>query len=307
MQTTGRWKLGLALALLTSFLWGVLPVTLKLTLEGIDPYTIIWYRFAVPALVLAIVLGATGALPPVRSLGRRGWLILAIGLGGLLANYVFYLLGLHHSTPTMTQTLIQLAPFFFLLGSLIAFGERFSKLQWVGAVVLVVGLVLFFNRRLPELLEPREGMGLGVVFILLAAVTWAIYGVAQKALLKRLSPQQILLTLYIGAIVLLFPLAEPAVVTHASFMALATLAFACFNTLVAYGAFAEALRHWEASRIGAILATAPLVTMMTMWVMDHVFPGFVAPEGLNAMSACGALLVVGGSSLSALASRSESD
>jgi drug/metabolite transporter (DMT)-like permease len=301
--TTGRWKLGLALALVTTVCWGVLPVALKIALEDIDAYTITWYRFGVSAFVLLVILGATGNLPAVRSLGPRAWLVLLIGLLGLVGNYVLYLVGLDHASPTLTQTVIQLAPMFFLFGGIILFKEKFSRVQWIGFAVLVLGLLLFFNRRLPELTDLSGGTGLGTALIVLAAVTWATYGLAQKALLRRLSPQQILLLIYLGAIVVLLPASSLGAVRHAGRLELWLLAFSCLNTLIAYGAFAEALRHWDASRIGAVLATAPLLTLATMWFTGHFFPQLIAPESLNAVSVLGSLLVVGGSALSALASR----
>ena len=46
-QTTGRWLLGLSLALITAFFWGLLPILLKGLLANTDPYTITWYRFLV--------------------------------------------------------------------------------------------------------------------------------------------------------------------------------------------------------------------------------------------------------------------
>ena len=192
---------------------------------------------------------------------------------------------------------------FFLLGGLVVFKERFSALQWTGFALLIVGLLLFFNRRLPELRHLSGGIGLGTLLTATAAVAWASYALAQKALLRNLSPQQILLLIYVGAIVLMWPISSVAEVHRAGRLELWMLAFACLNTLVAYGAFAEAMRHWEASRIGAILATAPLITLASMWLARHFVPGLVAPEGLNALSIFGALLVVGGSALCALAAR----
>ena len=44
-QASGRWKLGLLLALVTAACWATLPVALKITLEQVDPYTLTWFRF----------------------------------------------------------------------------------------------------------------------------------------------------------------------------------------------------------------------------------------------------------------------
>ncbi|MBK6512284.1 MAG: hypothetical protein IPG06_24455 [Haliea sp.] len=38
---------------------------------------------------------------------------------GLLANYLLYIVGLNHITPSASQILIQLAPLLFLIGSVV--------------------------------------------------------------------------------------------------------------------------------------------------------------------------------------------
>lgn len=299
-RTSGRWKLGLALALVTAALWGLLPIALKLTLTGMDPYTITWYRFAISALIIGLLLAATHRLPAVASLTRRDWLLLAMALLGLVVNYICYVLALHHVTPTVNQTVIQLAPMFLLLGGLIYFHERFSRWQWLGFGALIVGLLLFFNRRIGELADLGNGMGLGVSLLVIASVVWAVYGLVQKQLLKRMNSQQILWVLYLGAILLLLPVSQLGSVRELDSLELWMLAFCCANTLIGYGAFAEALEHWEISRVSAVLSLAPLFTLSGMWLSERVAPDLLEPEGLNALSIFGALLVVSGSALCAL-------
>jgi drug/metabolite transporter (DMT)-like permease len=67
------------------------------------------------------------------------------------------------------------------------------------------------------------------------------------------------------------------------------------NTVVAYGAFAESLQHWEASRVSAILALAPIFTIASMSLMDWFAPGLITPERLTILGLFGAILVVAGS------------
>src|SRR5262245_31409132 len=209
---TGRWRLGLFVALTTAVLWGLMPVALKIVLQGMDGYTISWYRFASSALVVGLMLAATGNLPPLRTLDRRGWLLLVVGLGGLIGNYLLYAFALLYTTPAVTQVVIQLAPMFLLLGGLLFFGERFSRAQWLGFGALIAGLLLFFTRRLPLLFDLRGGLGLGVALIVISSVVWACYGMAQKLLLKQLSSQQILWVLYVAATFVLLPTTHPATI-----------------------------------------------------------------------------------------------
>ena len=151
-QTTGKWTLGFVLALTAASFWGVLPIALKVVLEGLDAVTITWYRFAFSTIALGMILAMSGGLPvwtPLRV--SRVRLLLVVALAGLTGNYVLYLVALSHTTPTITQTVGQFGPMFLLLGGLLVFKERFSISQWTGFAVLLAGMVLFFNRRLPEL------------------------------------------------------------------------------------------------------------------------------------------------------------
>ncbi|MGY2498698.1 EamA family transporter, partial [Klebsiella pneumoniae] len=50
--SSGRWVYGLLLALITSVLWGILPIKLKEVLQVMDPVTVTWYRLAVAGSLL---------------------------------------------------------------------------------------------------------------------------------------------------------------------------------------------------------------------------------------------------------------
>jgi drug/metabolite transporter (DMT)-like permease len=299
-KLSGRWKLGLSLAVLTALCWGLLPVALTIVLPTVDAYTITAFRFLTASLGLGAILAAMGKLPNLRGIGGNGWVVLLIALGGLVGNFVLYLVALTYASPTVNQVVTQLSPILLMLGGIVVFHERFTLRQWIGFALLLVGLPLFFNRRLPALLHLHEGLGYGVVLLVLASVIWSVYGLAQKFLLRRMQGQQVLVLLYIGSTLVLIPFTHPSSILRVNTLQGWLLAFACVNTVVAYGAFAEALRHWEASRVGATLTLTPLFTMATMWILEHTAPGLVKPEGLNALSVIGALIVVGGSMLCAL-------
>lgn len=299
-KISGRWKLGLSLAVVTAAFWGVLPVALAILLRTLDAYTLTWCRFLTASLGLGAILFGMGRLPALRAIGRQAWLMLLVALGGLVGNFVLYVVALKHASPTINQVVTQLSPLLLMLGGIFVFRERFSARQWVGLALLLVGLPLFFNRRLPELLTMRSGLGLGVWLLVLASMIWSVYGLAQKYMQRKMQGQQILLLLYVGSAIVLAPLSHPSVILQLDTLQWWLLAFACANTVVAYGAFAEALRHWEASRVGATLTLTPLFTLVTMWIVTHAAPGLVKPEQLNALSITGALVVVGGSMLAAL-------
>lgn len=302
--TTGRWRLGFALALLTALMWGILPIALKALLDSMSALTITWYRFLAAGIALGAYLVIRRKLRPLRRRLAAGAGLLLVAAVCLCANYVIYLLGLARVSPNTAQIVIQLAPVLLLLGGVAVFRERFSRMQWIGLLVLVAGQALFFNRRLGELLSRLTDHTVGVLLILLSAVAWAVYGLVQKRLSRDLPSDVILTVLYLfGALALLAP-ATPGEVRGLGLPQVLLLVFCAANTLIAYGAFAEALNHWEVSRVSAVLSTTPLISVAGVWLGAMLMPSLVAPDPLNAGGMAGALLVVAGSMLAALGRRS---
>jgi len=299
-RSTGRWKLGLVLSLLASMNWGVLPIALKKVLEVMDPVTVTWYRFVCAAAVLLLYIAARNGLHAVKRL-RGSTLLLFVGAAVLLTiNYQLYVFGLDLLTPNTAQIVIQLAPIFLLLGGLVVFRERFNRFQWMGLAVFVGGLVLFFNERLAELLSSLSGYTIGVLLIAASALAWGAYGLAQKQLLSTFPSKTIMLFLFTACGLFLLPFAHPGEVQLLDGVQLVMLAFCVLNSLVGYGCFVEALAHWEASRVSAVLAITPLFTVASVSLGAAFLPGLVSPDPINALSLIGALLVVAGSMLTAL-------
>jgi drug/metabolite transporter (DMT)-like permease len=302
--TSGRWRLGLALALTTAVCWGLLPIALKVTLTGMDAWTLTWYRFATAGVALGAFLAWRRRLPLRSPLTRRGWWLYAVALLCLVANYVGYLVSLDLTSPTVAQVLIQLAPVLLLFGGLVVFRERFAPLQWAGFATLLAGLAVFFHDRLAEVFAIGTPLGLGVVVMLFAALAWAAYALAQKQLLTQLASEQVLFLVYLGAVPLLLPPAHLAQVLALDGLQLGMLAFCCANTVIAYGCFAEALEHWEVSRVSAVVTLAPIVTVLGVQVAAHLWPHAAPAEALSGWNVLGAALVVAGSMTTALGARS---
>jgi drug/metabolite transporter (DMT)-like permease len=296
-------RTGFLLALTTAVAWGTLPIALKAMLESMDAYTITWFRFLAAALIAGAWLKLRGRTLGLATLSGQGRWLLALAVAGLLGNYVLYLVGLDFVPPGTAQIVIQLAPLFLLLGGMVFFGERFRRSQWTGLAVLVAGLLLFFNNRLDQVFNLDGAYGRGVLLVILAAITWAAYALAQKRLLATLKPDAVLIVIYVCAVPLLLPVSDPVAAASLTGAQWWLLGYCCLNTLVAYGCFAEALRHWEASRVSAVLALTPLLTLLFARLLEWAWPGYDSGERLNLLSVAGALMVVAGSAICALSGR----
>jgi drug/metabolite transporter (DMT)-like permease len=300
-QASGRWRLGLAMALITALSWATLPVALKITLEQLDAYTLTWFRFLVAALCMAAWLGLRQGFGAFGRLDAPRWGMLLVAALCLIGNYVFYLLGVQHTTPGNAQLLIQLAPLLMALGGIFVFREHYRPAQWAGLGVIVLGLALFFREQLAHAASGHAyAYAFGSALVVVAAIVWALYALLQKQLLTRLDSPSIQLFIYALAAVVLLPLAQPRELLALDARHAWLLAFCSINTLVAYGAFAEALAHWQASRVSAILAVTPLLSLGTIAALHALWPDRVAAETVGVVGYAGALMVVAGSAMCSL-------
>ncbi|WP_350403622.1 DMT family transporter [Pseudomonas sp. W17] len=298
--SSGRWVYGLFLALLTALLWGILPIKLKQVLQVMDPVTVTWFRLTVSGGCLLAYLAAVGRLPRWRVLGPKGIWLVPISVCGLVGNYVLYLMGLNLLSPGTAQLVVQMGPILLLIASVFVFKERFSLGQGLGLLVLLIGFGLFFNQRLTELLTSLSDYTAGVLTILAASAVWTFYALGQKQLLSVWNSLQVMMVIYLFCALLLTPWVHPLEALELSPLQGWLLLACCLNTLIAYGAFAEALAHWEASRVSATLAITPLVTFVAVAWAAWLWPEYVQAEQINGLGYGGALLVVLGSALTAL-------
>jgi drug/metabolite transporter (DMT)-like permease len=299
MPSRSNWKLGLLLAWLTCLFWATLPIALKLSLETLEPITLTWFRFLCAAIFTALLISMRSGFSAYRGLDFQQWLLLAIAALGLIGNYVFYLLGLKYTTPANAQLLIQSAPLLLALGSIIWFKEKIGRFQVLGFFLIVLGLYLFFYEQLQHAAaQATYRYGAGLIF--LGAVTWAVYALLQKRLSPRLNSQQFLLVMYVIAAVVLVPFATPSTLLtldHAHWWA---VAYCAFNTIAAYGAFAEAMVLWDGARVSAILTLTPILTFVAMHFLAPLFPAHLSPERIATTGLIGAACVVFGSMTASL-------
>ncbi|MGL6160624.1 DMT family transporter [Microbulbifer sp.] len=300
-MTQSNWKIGLPLALITVFMWALLPIALKGLLDTISATTATWYRFVGAAVLAGGYYGWSHRLNLRQLFGRALLPFTLCAVIGLLTNYLTYASGLKFITAGAAQIVIQLAPLILLIASVFWLGEHFSPRQWLGVLLVAAGLPLFFNQRLPELVSGADSeylLGLGLIVV--AAIGWSVYGFFQKKILASATPQDLLVLIYFAGTVSFLPLADPASVVQLDWPGWLLLLFLTANTLIAYGAFAKALGSWEASRVSATLALVPLTTLALSAAIDTLWPGYIEVEPLNWISWLGALAVVCGSLLAAV-------
>jgi drug/metabolite transporter (DMT)-like permease len=302
-QVSGRSRLGLALSLVTVFLWGFLAIALKIVLQELDPFTVTWFRFTIAGLLLGTYLTIRQKLPSWQNLQKVSIPIFFTAVVGLSLNYILFLIGVGKTSPTNAQVLTQIAPVLMGIASLIIFKEKYNYRQWGGVALLIFGLVLFSHEQVRSLISSFDSYMWGNILLILGAIAWVFYGLAQKQLLRDLPSSSVMLGIYLCSSVLFMPLSDPAKLLTLSGSHFAILIFCGLNTLVAYGAFAAALEHWEASKVSAIITLAPLVTLVASVILPSFMAQLLPPSPISWWGYVGAIAVVSGSLTISLSSK----
>ena len=294
---TGRWKFGLFLAASTALMWGVLPLALSGIMVTLDPMTTTFFRFFIAAALITPYLIFNKKLinrHKFRSLKLNLQFIAAGGL--LIANYALYIFGLERTTAEAAQVMMQLAPVTLLLAGVVVFKERFSALQWCGFGIFVSGLLLFFSPRFASIFVALDDYGFGLLMLMTAACTWVGYAIIQKFLLRNFNAEETMLVFYwMGALAFL-PFSSFDLLSELTEMQWCLLIFCGLNTLIAYGCFSEAMAHIEASRVSAVIASTPIITLSLVQFIPNLG---IQAEILLPVTLLGATCVVIGSIITA--------
>lgn len=300
-QPTGRWWVGLTLTLVTVLLWATQPVALKVAMAQLPPLTLVWARFAGAGIALGGWLAWRGELRAYRRLPGLSWLLLALAILSLLGNFAFYMVGLKLTTPSNAQFLFQASHPMVALGAMVVFKERFNRWQWLGMAAIGGGLVLFFlDTWAGSLRTGGHAYLLGSGLILLSALCWPGFALAQKQLLGKLSSTQIVGFVYASLTLLFLPFGRPAALLAMDGAHWAAVGYCMMTTLVSYLAFAEAFEHWDASRVAVVCCATPILTVLAAALTHHLAPALLPADRMTLASWAGGALIVSGSALSSL-------
>jgi len=285
----------------TLSLWGVLPIFLKLALDYYSAGTIAWFRFSFSFLILFWFL----------FLFRSGCEILLhpplIGvLGGvaLAANYFGMTQGIHFSGPSNAAIIIQLAPVFLVIVGVLFFKETIRLGQLVGIAIAIIGFYIFYLDRLGNAAD-NLNYSIANGWIVFAAVVWVLYMICQKKLSVKYSAQTLNLLIYFVAMVVLVPLVEWSEFIEGGTMGWFLLITLGLNTLLAYGALAEAVECIPLSLISILITLNPLITLSGMWVLTIFGVGLLPVENISWHGYLGGIIAVSGVVLVVASSRNK--
>jgi drug/metabolite transporter (DMT)-like permease len=188
-------------------LWSSTFILTKDAYDDIRPLAFVFARFV---LITALALGVL-AVRGWRGDREDWWQVdradlprfAAAGLFGYTIYQLGFTLGLEHTSPFSSSLLISMVPLFSLVIVTVR-GERSPLLVWVGVITSLLGVGIF--------LSGAEGGGtwLGNGLSVMAAVSFAMYGVVNRPLVRRYRPETVAAYTTVAGAVPLFLIAAPA-------------------------------------------------------------------------------------------------
>lgn len=175
-------------SLLVVLMWASTFVITKDAFDEIEPLAFIFVRFlavSVIALSVLAVRGRQGGWALYWSVQRADWpaFILA-GATGYFVYQIGFTLGLANTSAFSSSLMIAMIPLFSL--AIVAIqGERTPLMTWIGVAVSLAGVVIFLAGRGGD-----SGM-LGNVLSLIAAASFAMYGIVNRPLVSAYRPETV--------------------------------------------------------------------------------------------------------------------
>jgi drug/metabolite transporter (DMT)-like permease len=238
--------------LLVVVVWASTFVLTKQAFSEISPLAFAFVRFFGIALLAVVVLAVS-----VRA-GKAQWVIrrqdlarfAVVGVCGYTFYQLGFVLGLERTSPFSSSLLIATVPLFTIV-LLTLIGERPPLRAWVGVGTACVGAVIFLLDKVGT-----AGTLIGDLLSLGSAVSFAIYGVLNRPLVKRYpTPTYTAYTVLAGAMPLLLISLPSALSQDWTRLSVTSwLVIAYMTVLPVYVAYI--VWNWAISKRGATAASS---------------------------------------------------
>jgi len=187
---------------LAASIWGAMYVVVKVVVEVVPPLELVWIRYMIAVLALGLI-GI--AMKQSWKIAKKDWLfIFFIGLIGNTLSIVTQEMGTMLSTAQMGAIITATTPAFMVVFARLILKENITMKKCLSIVLATIGVgVIVGNGRIDVTQQ------LGGIYLLVAALTWALMSVFVKKVPSHYS--QIVVTTYSSmiAVILLTPFVIP--------------------------------------------------------------------------------------------------
>ncbi|MEN1986966.1 DMT family transporter [Paenibacillus hubeiensis] len=187
---------------LAASIWGGMYVVVKVVVSVVPPLELVWLRYLVA--IVALIIAGVATKQNWRIRPRDFLLIMAIGVIGHAISIVAQEAGTMLSSAQMGAIITSSTPAFMVIFAWLILKERMSLRQGLSILLATVGVILIIGVGALE-----YSSQLGGIFLLAAAVTWALMSVLVKRVPTDYSQIVVITYAILVAIIILTPFVIP--------------------------------------------------------------------------------------------------
>ncbi|MGG2074116.1 DMT family transporter [Lysinibacillus irui] len=194
--------IGASFLSLAASIWGAMYVVVKVVVDVVPPLELVWIRY----LIAVVALGIIGIMMKQSwKIAKKDWLVIfLVGLIGNTISIVTQEMGTLLSTAQMGAIITATTPAFMVVFARLMLKERITLKKCISIVLATIGVGIIVGNGQIDVTQQ-----LGGLYLLIAALTWALMSVLVKKVPSEYS--QMVVTTYSSmiAIILLTPFVLP--------------------------------------------------------------------------------------------------
>lgn len=256
---------GLCLSIAAS-IWGGMYVVSKYVLNYVPPLTLLWIRYAIAVIVLFFAKNYFEKNERKRKIEKKDWILLLwIGFIGYFISIAFQFIGTKLSTAHSGALITSAKPAFILIFAKLILNEEINLKKVLSFIFSLLGIIIVVG-------FDMSGDMRGSVFLVLAALTWALLSVYVKIASKKFSSLTITSYGILFALIFTTPFAiielkSSSMILDNGFVILGILYLGFVSTAGAFFLWNKGLEMMEASIGSLFFLFQPLVGTFLSWVI----------------------------------------
>lgn len=280
-----RWHTDLLMVAMAT-IWGLNFPVLKYATQFISPLALNGFRIPLAAAAQLAIARGRGLPRPTKSDIRSMVLLGMIGNG---LYQVFFILGLVRARVGTAALIIAATPAFVALLGRLKGNEHLTAIQWMGVALQILGCSTVAYGAVHT--RSGDDTVAGVVLLLAAAFSWAVYSVSLKRYSDHVASWYLGGYTMVGGAIVMAVVGVPAILATRwtalpGAVWLALLYATLIAMVVAYLLYYRGLKVLGATRTAMYSNLQPLIAMGVAWLMLREQP--TLPQTV------GAALIVGG-------------
>ncbi|MCL4783718.1 MAG: DMT family transporter [Bryobacterales bacterium] len=267
-------------------MWSANFIAVKYAVEEMPAVLAMGFRTLAAGLLMVPIFTSAGrSAAEKRSLRSDFWTLVALGVGGVTLNQLFFTLAMEHTSVAHGSLIISTTPISVLLLARLMKQERLTGRKILGMLVALSGVVLIQ-------LTPEKSSGahwLGDLFAMCGSLAFAAFTVFGKQITKRHNSITINAFAYFAGAIVMLPLIfwaggtlDLGALSTRAWLAIAYMAV--FPSVLCYLGYFHALNYVAASRVAVFSYLQPvLATLMAVPLLGETINSALIAGGCIAL------------------------